>query len=192
MKHTILVCLLYCVSFPVWSFCNENIPGKFEFRYIDNGNGTVTDNMTGLIWMRCDLGSSWDTALQACMTLDDEQGLARTWFEALDGVNDVNNSGNYSEALAFQDWRLPNIKEIASLINFYCLPEKIDKNVFPNADNVYWSSTPFYKKLAFGEKQNGLVPFYDAAYVANFHGELDVNGSAIVAKHRVRLVRGMQ
>ncbi len=60
--------------------------------YTDNGNGTVTDNVTGLMWQK-DMGSK--------ISFDDAQATA----EAL-------NLGGYT------DWRVPTIKELYSLIVF--------------------------------------------------------------------------
>lgn len=86
-------------------------------RYIDGGNGTVTDTYTGLVWQKAD-------------------GLeAATWEEAL----------KYAYGLVFaghDDWRLPNIKELESLSTPYAVKPAIDSNFFPGTQNVpYWSST---------------------------------------------------
>jgi hypothetical protein len=71
-------------------------------RFTDNGNGTVTDNMTGLIWLK-DANrfgtKSWATALSECNTLAD------------DGVDLTDGS-------SAGDWRLPNVKELISLIDY--------------------------------------------------------------------------
>lgn len=192
MKHILRFVLFFVVSFPAWSVCNENIPGAFVNRFIDNNNGTVTDRMTGLIWMRCDLGSSWNNTSRSCVDVDSEEDMHLTWLQALNGVTAVNsNAALYSEALVANDWRLPNIKEIASLVDFHCSPFKLDKNIFPNSDTVYWSSTPYHSKVSF--KLDGVNNlYYDAAYVASFINEEDVSAKAIVSQNRVRLVRGPQ
>ncbi|MES2942368.1 MAG: DUF1566 domain-containing protein, partial [Pseudomonadota bacterium] len=93
--------------------------------FVVNGNGTVTDIKTGLMWKR--MG---------------EEGEF-TWDEAIEfnGKNKVVNFGGFS------DWRLPNIEELKSLL----LPGApypsscyICKDTFPNGNNKYtfWSSSP--------------------------------------------------
>ena len=88
----------------------------------DNGNGTVTDNNTGLMWQQDDapLLMDWEFAIFYC----DELSL-----------------GGYS------NWRLPNIKELVSLTDDTLYNPAIDTNFFPNivldeyGDAYYWSST---------------------------------------------------
>jgi hypothetical protein len=97
-------------------------------RFINNGDGTVTDNLTGLIWMK-NAGSfrisNWGNAVQSCSTL--ASGSYGLW------------DGSYAG-----DWRLPNIRELYSLIDFghynYALP---DGHQFINVMATYWSSTTY-------------------------------------------------
>jgi hypothetical protein len=64
----------------------------------DNGNGTITDNATRLSWMQSDSGKAmnWETALSYCENLD------------------------FAGA---SDWRLPNIKELQSLVDYTRSPD---------------------------------------------------------------------
>lgn len=83
--------------------------------FTDNGNGTVTDNKTGLVWEQDGPGiMTWGSALSYC------EGLF------LGGKT---------------DWRLPNIKEIESLTDDTRYEPAIDINYFPNTYWAYWSST---------------------------------------------------
>lgn len=59
----------------------------------DNGNGTITDNSTELMWMQDDNG----------------QGL--NWGEALNFAENFTYAGH-------SDWRLPNVKELQSILDY--------------------------------------------------------------------------
>ena len=84
--------------------------------YTANGDGTVTDNRTGLVWQQA------ETA-------------AMTWEEALQYVKRLSLAGHH-------DWRLPNIKELESLNNERMVNPSIPRSVFPGAqEDVYWAST---------------------------------------------------
>ncbi len=86
--------------------------------FVDNGNGTVTDNKTGLMWQQGESGSgTWDSALSYC------EGLPL---------------GGHS------DWRLPNTKELESLTDDTRYNPAIDTAFFPNANaSVFCSSTTY-------------------------------------------------
>jgi len=80
-------------------------------RFSDKENGTVTDNLTGLIWLKdatCLGGHRWE-----------DTGPV---FPALAAVANLNAGMNFScanyTAGTFTDWRLPNVKELQSLIDF--------------------------------------------------------------------------
>ena len=90
-----------------------------DTRFSDNGDGTATDNLTGLMW-------TLDTNLS---------GQTLTWQEALDHVEDM-NAGFYRN-FGYSDWRLPNINELESLIE-----AGYDDPAFPLGDPLlFWSST---------------------------------------------------
>lgn len=70
--------------------------------YSDNGDGTVTDNVTGLMWQQSpDIDGNGE--------IDAEDKL--TYEEALERAGTLNHAG-------YSDWRLPTIKELYSLIQF--------------------------------------------------------------------------
>lgn len=77
------------------------------FSYTDNGDGTVTDNVTGLMWQQ-------------------DPGDKMNWEEAVSMVEDFELAG-------YTDWRLPTIKELYSLIDFSGVTESkpyIDTDYF--------------------------------------------------------------
>lgn len=74
-------------------------------RFTDNDNSTVTDNLTGLIWTK----DANVPGPSAC-----NPGTYKTWQEALEYIKCL-NSWSY---LGHHDWRLPNKKELYSLIDY--------------------------------------------------------------------------
>ena len=113
-------------------------------RLTDNGKGTVKDNLTGLIWLidaNC-INTKYPSFDNDFVIGDG----AVTWEHALDFVNGINNdtfpycNGGYS------DWRLPNIKELRSLIDYSTYdPAPPTGHPFINlySHYNYWSSTTF-------------------------------------------------
>lgn len=96
-------------------------------RFGDNGDGTITDNLTGLTWLQdanCMAtnykGFDQDASLDFFGNpIASELGDgAVTWQHALDFIAGI-NTGTYSKCGAGQTgWRLPNVKEIRSLIDY--------------------------------------------------------------------------
>jgi hypothetical protein len=81
-----------------------------------NGDGTVTDTATGLMWQQ-------------------GQSPALTWEAAL----------TYTESLSlagYDDWRMPTVKELVSIVDFNRWNPAIDTTFFPGTNSLsYWSST---------------------------------------------------
>lgn len=98
-----------------------------------NNNGTVIDTKTGLMWKRCSEGQTWSGA--TCSG----SGASFTWQAALQRAQIHNGSG----FAGFKDWRLPNIKELFSIIEKQCFGPAINLTIFPNTLNkMFWSSSP--------------------------------------------------
>lgn len=107
--------------------------------YVDNGNGTVTDNITGLMWQK-----SPDTNSDGVINSSDK--FARAEVQTYLALLNAQNFGGYS------DWRVPSIKELYSLIDF----RGTDPD--PMSDNTA-ALTPFinpdYFAFAYGDTSAG-------------------------------------
>lgn len=94
-------------------------------RFLDNSDGTVTDQATGLMWVQ-------DGTSSGCYT-----GGTLLWADAI----------TFSEGLSFAghtDWRLPNINELLSLVDYGITSGAvINQTFFPNTQlaGFYGSST---------------------------------------------------
>ncbi len=132
---------------------------------IDNGDGTISDLATGLMWQKAD------------------DGVARNWEETLVYAEGQSLAGH-------NDWRLPNIKELQSIVDYTRAPQTTQSPAisplfetteindpeggsghFPH----FWSSTVHL---------DGLEPESNACYIAfgeglgMMHGQLlDVHGA---------------
>ncbi len=89
--------------------------------FIKNGNGTVTDKATGLMWQQANDGNqyTWSKALEYCESLD----LA-----------------------GFGDWRLPDVKQLHSILDYTNKDDTIDTSVFNQTVNddtgpFFWTGT---------------------------------------------------
>ena len=125
-------------------------------RYEPNSNGTVVDLRTDLVWTRCayvDNGSGanmlWDDESNTCRTGTDYDDQGKFfWYEAFAevaaarGVKD--EDGNVVGYLGHTDWRLPNIKELYSLLD-HAAEGRVNSRAFPNMrGSGFWSSTPHH------------------------------------------------
>ncbi|MEO8155310.1 MAG: DUF1566 domain-containing protein [Rhizobacter sp.] len=99
-------------------------------RFTDNGNGTVTDHLTGLAWLKdagCMSPMSWSAALTAASQL--ANGAC--------GLTDASTAGQ---------WRMPNANELESLVDVSQVnPAVAAAHPFTNImlANAYWSSTTY-------------------------------------------------
>ena len=115
--------------------CKSEIPASTpDSQLQDNGDGTVTDLKTGLMWKQCTEGQSGS----GCV--DGSPIDYNIWQKALQRAQEVNNSGGFA---GFSDWRVPNIKELASLVELQCREPAINLTRFPNtpASSYFWSSS---------------------------------------------------
>lgn len=91
-------------------------------RFTDHGDGTVTDKLTGLMWTKN-------------ANLDGSE----VWPNAIDYCNNMNSgAGTYG----YTDWRLPNVRELQSLIDYGRYNPALPwGHPFTNIQGIYWSSS---------------------------------------------------
>ncbi len=105
---------------------NESVTSTSTDSYLDNGDGTITDTSTGLMWMATDSSDAMD------------------WKDALAYCENLDYAG-------YTDWKLPDVKELQSLLDYSGTYPAIDADYFTciefSEDNpyyYYWTSTSAY------------------------------------------------
>lgn len=133
--------------------------------YVDHGNGTITDTETKLMWSKCLEGVSGANCSAGSATF-------YTWQAALAKANDAMTS-----TAGYTDWRLPNIKELKSLVDRACFDPAINQTAFPNTtyNALLWSATPSVRQ--------------DFEAWGLFMQRGDIGGDAKTRAMMVRLVR---
>ncbi|MGB5444283.1 MAG: DUF1566 domain-containing protein, partial [Psychromonas sp.] len=153
--------------------------------YVDNGDKTITDTQSGLMWAKNDSGAAYAKGIDYQNAFDwiksdenDNNPLktgaskngAMDWVEALAYVKKMNDQ-NY---LGHSDWRLPNVKELETITDYSYSPVKTNSPAIDPIFNMttisnengdddwafYWSNTT-HKALA-----NGVLNVNHASYVA--------------------------
>ncbi len=106
-------------------------------QYVDNGDGTISDLATGLTWTRDDSGTGmvWDDALSYCENLD---------------------------AAGYDDWRLPDAKELQSIVDYSRAPDATDSA----AIDPIFIATPITNER--GEMDYGY--YWSSTTHASYHG----------------------
>ena len=127
--------------------CVRGNPNYGKNDFVDNNDGTITDLSTGLMWTKDDSKTTLD------------------WGEALEFAENSKQSG-------YDDWRLPNIKELHSIVDYSFAPDAEDAGMrraaidpvfnLTEMESWFWSSTThgdnpaFATYIAFGRAcQNG-------------------------------------
>lgn len=153
--------------------CNSNaLMTTPVSRFIDNGDGVLIDTKTHLMWQKCVDGKTGSSC---------ETGTTQTysWQTAFQRVESLNNTTGFA---GFVDWRLPNAKELLSIMERSCMAPAINLQLFPNvtADVAdVWSSTPYFAPGNFN----------DRALVAGFSGLGGISENMKTYSRAIRLVR---
>ena len=136
------------------------VRGNIEYgknNFVNNNDGTVSDLTTGLMWQKADDGNS------------------RSWEESLDYAENI-------ELASYSDWRLPNAKELQSIVDYTRSPQTTnspaidpifetteinDPDGNPGQYPYFWTGTVHL---------DGANPFASAAYIAFGEGQGEMNG----------------
>jgi hypothetical protein len=143
--------------------------------FSNNGDGTITDNATGLMWSQDDSGDGVNTGPRSGMT----------WEEAMAWVQEKNDE-NY---LGYSDWRLPNAKEMQSIVDYSRAPDAtnsaaidpvFDITQITNEDGEtdypwFWTSTTHVRSNGGGEA--GVYICFGRATGYMNNSWLDVHGA---------------
>jgi hypothetical protein len=120
-----------------------NLSGSFANDFVDNGNGTITDKSTGLMWQKS--GSSG----------------AKTWKQAQKYVNGLNKN----VFAGYANWRLPTIEELASLVE----REKVDgvhiDPIFYDKQKSCWSADTKLTNVTNEGYTSWIVKFSDGIVI---------------------------
>jgi len=167
-----LVCLVLSCGHQAMAaqWCNWSItPSAPTSDFVVNGDGTVTHSKTGLMWKRCAEGQVWNGT--SCTGAS----AYYSWQGGLQQVEALNKAGGFA---TYADWRLPNIKELNSIVEERCSYPALNEAIFPGiARGAYWSSSP----VSTDKTRANMVYFYN-----NGFSEMD----AKFRFHHILLVRG--
>ena len=132
ISQTIML-LTIMASYPAMAACVAAIPPTTPNSQLDdNGDGTITDTATGLIWKKCSEGLTDENCSTGSAT-------TLTWNIALQAADTLNNTGGFAGKT---DWRLPNMKELQSIVEVACSLPRINSDRFPNtAQSNFWSAS---------------------------------------------------
>lgn len=161
-----MLSVVFSLATPAWAqTCDTKIvPSTPDRDFSDAGGGMVLHKPTGLIWKRCAEGQTWNG------TTCTGEPLLFTWRGAFKRVAAVNASESDSPAfpnwltylslfvipaklpqptegaiqkLGVNDWRLPNINELLSIVERSCQSPAVNKGQFPRFPALgIWSSSP--------------------------------------------------
>jgi Protein of unknown function (DUF1566) len=137
-------------------------------RFVDNGDGTITDHQTGLMWEKKDqsggihdYSNTYTWCGASCNGASIMDGTITTTFLA-----SLNAGGGFA---GHTDWRIPNVNELLSITNYQnvpavdatfntgCAPSCTSTTCSCIQFDIYWSSSPYQAD----EPSAWCVFFYD-------------------------------
>ena len=150
MKHFIISLLALASASAIAQECSVDIARSApDTRFVLNDEGSVRDQVTGLTWMRCRLGKTWNKIDKTCD--GGAQGfLWQSVLTTIEAINDPNSNHALHQFSGMEQWRLPNIKELHSLTEVACYGPAMNTKTFAisfqqeTGDDFVdlWSNTP--------------------------------------------------
>lgn len=129
-----------------------------RFAYSQDGS-EVTDGQTGLVWRRCSEGQTYsgNTCTGTAVTFTHEGALVKAKSQ-LDPVC----GDNTKSQVGLKCWRLPNVKELRSIVDTGRVNPSIDSVAFPaTPDYRFWSSSPYLQGFGYAWHVNFNVGVVD-------------------------------
>lgn len=170
-----LAILTTCIALATGSVhAGSCVPTNPDSAYAINGNGTVTDVRTDLMWKQCVEGQSGSNCSGTASSLD--------WFEALAAAQDATFAG-------FDDWRLPNVRELLTLVEYCNFNPAINGNYFPGTPlTSVWTGSPAIPPPGMPGNSSIIVSFANGASNESFAR----TNVPEFSYYSVRLVRSLQ
>ncbi len=145
------VCAVFAAMGTVPLF-GTGLPCSPTLRFVDNGDGTITDHQTGLMWEQKNACSGVDLNDVHCVNnlyvwstsasgfIKPEGPLYTDFLAKLNTTHDTSPDGVAIDRPNFEDWRIPSIVELQGILD--CShPGCLDPVFGPNQASNYWSST---------------------------------------------------
>jgi hypothetical protein len=108
-------------------YYEKGLPASGD-RFTNNGDGTITDNATGLEWVASPTAAG--------------VGGTYAWADAITACEGLTYAGH-------SDWRLPNVKELQSIVDYGRVSPAIDTTYFTSESDLYWSSNTYASITSF-------------------------------------------
>lgn len=142
-----------CAAYADTQLCDTSVKNNTPTAdFTIHKNGTVTHKTSGLMWSVCSLGQTFEKG--TCT------GKAKqlNWQNAMD-------SAQKSHLAGYDDWRLPSIDELNSIVEVGCHNPAINTEVFPTTSGSgYWSSSTVARM-----KSNARAMFFFYGEDGNFY-----------------------